>query len=210
MVLTDGEFGRAYLVEGWARRFLVELFRACSVLFVGYSHSDPIMHYLSRSLPGRQSMTRFALVRNDEIEMSRWRRLGIVPIPYPKHPGDDHVALNEGVRALADYATRGLIVWRSEITKLAENAPPVDEEAASIKIRRGLVFLYARLPIPNGSSGLAREITSNLSLEAGSYLSRTLSWRNGLPSRSLANIQRNYFSSSLDTTPSCIRNSGLG
>ena len=132
MVLTDGEFGRAYLVEGWARRFLVELFRRFSVLFVGYSHSDTIMHYLSRALPGRQSMTRFALVKNDEIEMSRWRRLGIVPVPYPKHPEDDHSALNEGVRALADYATRGLIGWRSEITKLAENPPPVDEEAASI------------------------------------------------------------------------------
>ena len=27
MVLTDEDFGRAYLIEGWARRFLVELFR---------------------------------------------------------------------------------------------------------------------------------------------------------------------------------------
>ena len=40
MVLTDADFGRAYLTEGWARRFLVELFRSFTVLFVGYSHND--------------------------------------------------------------------------------------------------------------------------------------------------------------------------
>ena len=34
MVLTDKDFGRAYLTEGWARRFLVALFRHFTVLFV--------------------------------------------------------------------------------------------------------------------------------------------------------------------------------
>ena len=36
MVLTDADFGRAYLTEGWARRFLVDLFQTSTVLFVGY------------------------------------------------------------------------------------------------------------------------------------------------------------------------------
>ena len=44
MVLTDKEFGRAYLTDGQARRFLVELFRSFSVLFVGYSHNDTVMN----------------------------------------------------------------------------------------------------------------------------------------------------------------------
>src|SRR6266545_4028123 len=51
LVLTDADFGRAYLTDGWARRFLVELFLHYTVCFVGYSHSDPPMHYLARSLP---------------------------------------------------------------------------------------------------------------------------------------------------------------
>ena len=38
VVLTDLDFSRAYLTEGWARRFLVELFRNFAVLFVGYRH----------------------------------------------------------------------------------------------------------------------------------------------------------------------------
>ena len=42
MVLTDIDFGRVYLTEGWARRFLISLFREFKVLFVGYSHSDTV------------------------------------------------------------------------------------------------------------------------------------------------------------------------
>jgi len=36
LVLTDADFGRAYLTEGWGRRFLVDVFREFTVLFVGY------------------------------------------------------------------------------------------------------------------------------------------------------------------------------
>jgi hypothetical protein len=42
LVLSSGDFGRAYLTEGWASRFLVELFRNYTVLFVGYSLNDPV------------------------------------------------------------------------------------------------------------------------------------------------------------------------
>jgi hypothetical protein len=55
IVLTDSDFGRAYLTEGWARRFLVDLFRHFTVLFVGYSHSDTVMHYLARALPEQEA-----------------------------------------------------------------------------------------------------------------------------------------------------------
>ena len=51
LVLTDADFGRAYLTEGWARRFLQFLFSAKTVLFIGYSHSDPVMNYLARAAP---------------------------------------------------------------------------------------------------------------------------------------------------------------
>ena len=57
MVLTDADFGRAYLTEAWARRFLVDLFRSFTVLFVGYGHSDTVMNYLARALPVEQTRT---------------------------------------------------------------------------------------------------------------------------------------------------------
>ena len=47
MVLTDRDFGHAYLTDGWAQRFLVELFSNFRILFVGYSHDDTIMNYLA-------------------------------------------------------------------------------------------------------------------------------------------------------------------
>src|SRR5688500_15248727 len=46
LVLTDRDFGQAYLADGWATRFLMEMFREFTVLFVGYSHQDLVMCYL--------------------------------------------------------------------------------------------------------------------------------------------------------------------
>ena len=43
MILTDRDFGRAYLTQadGWARRFLVDLFQNYTVLFVGTVTATP-------------------------------------------------------------------------------------------------------------------------------------------------------------------------
>jgi hypothetical protein len=50
LVVTDGDFGRAYLRDAWAARFLERMFATYTVLFVGYSHNDVVMRYLERSL----------------------------------------------------------------------------------------------------------------------------------------------------------------
>ena len=126
MVLTDADFGRAYLTEGWARRFLVEVFRTYTVLFVGYSHSDTIMNYLARALPVEETESRFVLTHEDEG--SRWQFLGIEPIRYCKLPGNDHTGLYVGVSGLADYASRSILDWQREITEIAGKPPPLDEE----------------------------------------------------------------------------------
>ena len=128
MVLTDEDFGRAYLTEGWARRFLVELFRNFPVLFVGYRHNDTILNYLARALPPDETKPRFALT--DDNDSQRWNALGIKSIVYPK---DEHEVLYEGVRSLAEHVNRGVLDWQREITDLAEKPPPsLDEEAADL------------------------------------------------------------------------------
>jgi NAD-dependent SIR2 family protein deacetylase len=48
MVITDSDFARAYINEGWATRFLERLFSQFVVLFIGYSHQDMLMTYLAR------------------------------------------------------------------------------------------------------------------------------------------------------------------
>ena len=129
MVLTDADFGRAYLTEGWARRFLVDLFRTHTVLFVGYSHGDTVMNYLSRALTPEAS-TRFALT--DEPDDARWQLLDIEPIGYEQSEEGDHSALTEGVRHLADHSRRRLLDWQRDIGEIASNPPPLDDEALDL------------------------------------------------------------------------------
>lgn len=101
LVITDRHFGRAYLTEGWARRFLVELFRNYVVLFVGYSHSDIVLQYLARGLPP-EARARYALVPPDE-DLSDWDRLRITAIPWDLDPSDRY---RPAVRALEEWGRR--------------------------------------------------------------------------------------------------------
>jgi hypothetical protein len=128
LVLTDTDFGRAYLTEGWARRFLVDMFRRYTVLFVGYSHNDVVMNYLSRALPADSVAGRFALTDED----GSWELLGIKPIRFVKGSGtDQYKELYDGVQRLADRTTRGSLDWQSRLAELGGGAPPTDEEAIS-------------------------------------------------------------------------------
>lgn len=81
LILTDADFGRAYLTEAWATRFLVAMFQTFTVLFIGYSHSDVVMEYLARGLPPDRPGSRFALdMAGNEVE---WQQRRITPIPFP-------------------------------------------------------------------------------------------------------------------------------
>lgn len=46
LVLTSADFGNAYMRDGFATRFVLELFREFTVLFIGYGINDPVMRYL--------------------------------------------------------------------------------------------------------------------------------------------------------------------
>ena len=121
MVLTDADFGRAYLTEGWARRFLLDLFQSFTVLFVGYSHDDIVIHYLARALPTGDAQ-RFVLT--DETDDLRWRRLGITPITFPK---SDYGALYAGIGELAKYTSRGILDWQHDIREIAKSDLPTGD-----------------------------------------------------------------------------------
>lgn len=128
LVLTDADFGRAYLTEGWARRFLVDVFRRYTVLFVGYSHNDVVMNYLARALPADSVAGRFALTDED----GNWELLGIKPIRFVKGAGADAFKeLYDGVQRLAERTTRGALDWQSRLAEMGSRVPPTDEEAIS-------------------------------------------------------------------------------
>ena len=56
LVLSDGDFGQAYLTQGWAARFVAGLFRDYTLCFVGYSIDDPVLRYMTaaHALDGAQ------------------------------------------------------------------------------------------------------------------------------------------------------------
>lgn len=80
MVVTDEDFGRAYLTEGYAARFLIELFESYTVLFIGYSYSDTILRYLTRAMSKAHSI-QGVIITDDK--KSNWKALGISPVFYP-------------------------------------------------------------------------------------------------------------------------------
>ena len=154
MVLTDEDFGRAYLTEGWARRFLVSLFREYTVLFVGYSHSDTDMHYLARALPVTEAK-RFALIGSDDDETQLWEVRGIKLITYPKPSAGDYSALDKGIKRQADYIRRGVFEWRNLIREIARRPPPINinkedadiiEESMSDEVKTGFFTEHATSP----------------------------------------------------------------
>ena len=134
-VLTHLDFGRAYLTEsdGWARWFMVDLFANYTVLFVGYSHNDTIMTYLTPSLPLDSEHPRFALIGDLSDESDHWRRMGAEPIRFPQQRNDDFSGLYAAVAGLAEHARRGALEWRQRIAIVAGILPPaVDDESADI------------------------------------------------------------------------------
>ncbi len=101
LVLTDADFGRAYLSEGWARTFLQGLYANFNVLFVGFSHDDVLLTYLAKGLSQHGPAKRHAFqLRGGE---KKWNRIHVTPIPYghiPSPPGapEDHSELTQGVQ----------------------------------------------------------------------------------------------------------------
>ena len=129
MVLTDSDFGRAYLREASVTRFLFDLYDRYTFLFVGYSHSDTVMNYLVRALPPQSAgFPRYALER-EAADDQRWKRLGIEKIPYPENHENDHSELEAAICELANYLRRGMMDWHRVISEIAESPPSeLDEE----------------------------------------------------------------------------------
>ena len=134
MVLTHRDFGRAYLTEsdGWARRFLIDLFANNTVLFVGYSHNDTIMTYLTPSLPPDGGQQRFALIGDQSDDPDHWRRMGIDPVTFWQAHANDFSGLDAAVAGVSSFQQRGVLDWQREITTIASGYPPIDDEGAGI------------------------------------------------------------------------------
>lgn len=126
MVITDKDVGKAYLNDGWATKFLCEMFKEAVVLFIGYSHNDPAMKYLARGLDNENN--RFALTEPEQE--NHWRFLGIEPIVYPLDNDGRHNALGEFLLEWAKVTGMGLIEREQRIKEIVRLEPPADKETS--------------------------------------------------------------------------------
>ena len=117
-VLTDRDFGHAYLTEGWAAKFLQQVFTKYAVLFIGYSHDDVVMNYLAMGLP--PNADRFALTSDPNAE--RWKRLQIQPVGYPA--GRTHSEVQKALVAWIDRTSMGLMDHHSKMSDIIAGGPP--------------------------------------------------------------------------------------
>ena len=134
LVLSSADFGAAYLVDGWATRFLRELFYNFVVLFVGYQAKDMVIRYMLQALAvsfaesGKKPQV-FAFTEiEDTEELTRlaWESRGIRPILYPK--GSAHLVLHQTLRAWADNSSLGLLGRRSLVAERLCHPPPADHD----------------------------------------------------------------------------------
>lgn len=141
MVLTDKDFGRAYLTEGWARRFIQDLFLSFTVLFVGYSHNDPVMHYLARGLPPSEfGRRRFALASEEPGSRSSWENRGIHQISYSDT--DKHVQLRKACTKWAELVIATPLEKPERIKRIVSRPPqPAGEEIDLIEAAFGDIVL---------------------------------------------------------------------
>jgi len=133
LILSSGDFGRAYLTERWAARFVSELFRAYTVCFIGYSINDPVLRYMMDALAadrqdGEPLPTAFVFgdCRSADCTTAKakWEAKGVVPILYSVPTGtEDHSLLHLSLREWADTYREGALGKKQIVAKYAQTKP---------------------------------------------------------------------------------------
>ena len=122
-VLSSADFGRAYLSEGWATKFIQNLLEKYTVVMIGYQAEDPPIKYLLQGLNhdgqyDRSRLYTFDKGNSEEIEV-KWRDRGITAIAFPEYRD-----LWSTLEAWADRADNPKL-WRKSIITLSQEDPKV-------------------------------------------------------------------------------------
>lgn len=144
LILTSGDFGRAYLTEGWASRFLVELFREYTVLFIGYSLNDPVLRYVVDALATDTKEGRFRqpyvfadYAPGNEADVERqWKMKGVEPLLFFTGPdGKDFSRQEETLVRWALNHKGGLgsrVAVALDLTRRPYVKSPYDDETKNL------------------------------------------------------------------------------
>ena len=134
LVISSSDFGRAYLTERWASRFVSELFRNYIVCFVGYSLNDPVLRYMTDAIAadrqrGESAPEIFAFGSysegNKEEQSEEWEDKNITPILYLKveNKENNHAHLLETLQAWSETYRDGVLGKEQIVTECARMLP---------------------------------------------------------------------------------------
>lgn len=146
LILTSADFGDAYIRSGWASRFVTELFSHFSILFLGYSVSDPVMRYLVDALAvsrshGEHTHALYALVPtglDEDAKIRRsWEAKDVNAITYQRDA--NHSRLVETIVEWAAIHKGGQASRLSVIARLAAYPPsPGERDGAASQMKWAL------------------------------------------------------------------------
>lgn len=139
LVLTAADFGRAYLTERWASRFITELFRDFTVVFVGYNLNDPVLSYMVDALAAErtrgarfQKSYAFAGYKGGDVGKKKaeiaWRGKNVEPIMF--HSRNKFAYLNKTFIEWARICNDPLSTRRQIVLQGIKRLPGGNADAA--------------------------------------------------------------------------------
>ena len=141
LVLTSADFGRAYLTDAWAARFVARLFAEFTVLFIGYSLNDPVLRYMTDAFAAEDALSRsgrkrppaYLFVSHTGLappDAKSWHARRLEPIFY--RAAYNHRALKdtlvEWATAREDYQTSVQQIVQRNGLRLPSALEPSDSE----------------------------------------------------------------------------------
>ncbi|MBM9401094.1 SIR2 family protein [Gluconacetobacter azotocaptans] len=140
-VISSADFGRAYLSEGWATRFIRSLMERYQIVFVGYTANDPPVQYLLEALNTRSATFQpmYALqAGDDDLARALWLHKGVTPIAFS--PANHYATLWDTLFAWAERA-RDPRAWETKQLERAAAGP-----RALAPHERGIIAHIASYP----------------------------------------------------------------
>ena len=120
-ILSTSQFGKAYLAEGWATRFIRQILDNYTIVFIGYSADDPPVQYLLEALfkmkATHNKIYAFQSDDGDDV-INRWKYKGVMPICFP---AGDYENLWKTLEAWAKRARNPDKWYEQVIKKFASN-----------------------------------------------------------------------------------------
>ena len=122
-IVSSADFGRAYLSDGWATRFMQSLLARFQIVFVGYGADDPPVQYLLEALnlhAGNRSRLFAFQPGGNADDAALWEHRGVRAIPFDNSQGFD--PLWDSLAAWAERA-RDVDGWYAKLLETVSAGP---------------------------------------------------------------------------------------